>query len=214
MELESITGPRTGGRDITIRRFAVRRRLMDIAKQRFVHYGYEHVSLQDVAAAAGMDWGDFLMYFRDKSNLLTAILDDGWRGLLPHLHDMAASSTTAHGALVNMFTFMTSALHKDEDLVRLLLYEGRRANPETHEIRLSDGYRRFMQMCQEVIVRGQRDGSFRSSCHPQVAASMLIGALEGMLRDRLIAEQDRTVTSYSTTYLISTFDALVSSLQH
>ena len=210
---EPVSGPAGDGAEITIRRQVVRRRILAAAKHRFAAFGVENVTLADVAAEAGMDWDDLQLYFRDKDRLLTAILDEGWRGLLPSIGEISLTAISAHSALVTLFAFMTNALHKDEDLARLLLFEGRRPNPELGEIRLSNGYRQFLQICRDLVLRGQRDGSFRSSYHPQVAASMLVGALEGMLRDRLIAEQERTITSYSSTYLISTFDALVSSLK-
>ena len=202
------------GRDTTIRRYAVRRNILTAAKQRFARRGYEHVTLQQIARDAGMDWRDFVVYFRDKRALLTAVLDDAWDDLLPRLNDIMSGSITAHSALLSMFAFMTNALHKDEELGCLLLFEGRRSNPEAGEIGLSGGYHRFMQVCRDLVARGQRDGSFRSTYHPSVAASMLVGALEGMLRDRLIATQERSTTPYNGTYLMQAFDALVTSLKN
>ncbi|HEY1990861.1 MAG TPA: TetR/AcrR family transcriptional regulator, partial [Gammaproteobacteria bacterium] len=163
-------------------------------------------------AAAGLEWDDLLEHFNDKEQLLAAIVEEGWQDLLLGLPDV--TSTTPHTALVNLFAYLTNALHKDEDLVRLLLFEGRRPQREAGGLALSEGYRQFMQLCRDLVARGQRDGSFQPAYHPQVAASMLVGALEGMLRDRLIAEQEHGVTGYTSTYLLSTYGALVSSLQN
>lgn len=213
-DLDSIPGRRSGGRDITIRRFEIRRQILAVAKHRFARFGYAQVPLQDVAAAAGMDWGDFLMYFQDKERLLTAILEEGWKELLPRLDAITSSATTAHSAIITLFSFMTNLMQKDEDLVRLLLSEGRRPNPEMGGLGLTRGYSRFMEICRDQVVRGQRDGSFARTHHPQVTASMLVGAFEGMLRDRLIAEQERSVTGYTSSYLLTACDALVSSLKN
>lgn len=69
--------PRGADADLetTLRRMAVRRRILAVAKHRFARFGYEHVSMQDVARGADVDWQDFLLYFEDKPSLLTAILD-------------------------------------------------------------------------------------------------------------------------------------------
>lgn len=203
-----------GAGEITIRRYAVRRRILVVAKQRFAHSGYERVSLEDVAYGADMEWDDFLHYYRDKQTMLTAILDDGWGDVLPRLKEIAASSITAHSAILSVFAFMTNVLHEDEDLLRLMLFEGRRPNTEAGEVASSDGYRRFVQLHRDLVTRGQRDGSFRPTYHPHVAASMLVGALEGMLRDRLVAAQERSNTPYNGTYLMQAFDALVTSLKN
>jgi AcrR family transcriptional regulator len=213
-QLESVTGPPSERGEITIRRFAVRRRILAVAKHRFARFGYAHVSLKDVASSADLDWDDFLRYFHDKDTLLTAILDDGWKDVLPRVKELASSSASAHSALLGVFAFMTGILQKDEDLVRLMSLEGRRPDPANSEMGFTTGYHGFMQVFRELVVRGQRDGSFRSVYHPQVAASMLVGAFEGMLRDRLVAEQERSITPYRGSDLMAAFDALVTSLKN
>lgn len=207
------TGPPPGSGEITLRRFAVRRRVLALAKRRFARQGYDHVSLQEVASGADLHWDDFFQYFRTKESLLNAILEDGWKELLPRLKDIAANSITVHSALLGMLALMTGLLQKDEDLVRLLLLEGRRPDLAGGELVFSNGYRRFLQAIRDLVAQGQRDGSFRPSLHPHVAASILVGALEGMLRDRLVAGQARGTTPYNGGYLMSAFDALVSSLK-
>ncbi|HEY3644877.1 MAG TPA: TetR/AcrR family transcriptional regulator [Gammaproteobacteria bacterium] len=202
------------GLDTTIRRFQMRRRILDVAKHRFARAGYDQVSLEDVAYGVDLDWEEFRKHFRDKAELLTAILDDGWKDLLPRLSDAASASSSAHSAILGVFALLSSALHKDEDLMRLFLLEGRRPELRHGELGLSDGYRRFLQLCRDLVLRGQRDGSFRARHHPQVAASMLVGAFEGMLRDRLLAAQEHRDTAYAGPYLMSAFDALVSALKH
>lgn len=215
-ERESASGPWAidGVRNGALRRYEVRRRIMTVGKQRFARCGYENVSLPDVASGAELEWDDFLGYFRDKYSLLMAIMEDGWGDLLPHLQDISAGSRSAHSAILGIFAFMTNSLQQDEDLVRLLLFEGRRPDPEAEAIILTDGYRRFIQLWRDQVVRGQRDGSFGASHHPQIAASMLVGTLEGMLRDRLVAEQERISTPYNGAYLMHAFDVLVTSLKH
>lgn len=214
-ERTSVTDPWvTDGVDITVRRFAVRRRILAVAKHRFARFGYEQVLLQQVADSADLDWDEFLAYFRDKDQLFTAVLDEGWKDLLPRLREIASRSITAHSAMLGIFALMANTLQKDEDFIRLLLVEGRRPSPSSGELNLTIGYRRFLNLCRELVAIGQRDGSFSSSCHPQVAASMLVGALEGMLRDRLVAEQERSITPYNGSYLMSAFDALVSALKN
>ena len=198
--------------DITVRRFAVRRRILAVAKHRFARFGYDRISLQDLAVSAGVGRDELLGHFRDKELLFAAILDEGWKELLPRLREVAARSITAHSAMLGIFALMANTLQKDEDFIRLLLVEGRRPGPLDGELGFTIGYRRFLNLCRELVAIGQRDGSFRPNLHPQVAASMLVGALEGMLRDRLVAEQERSVTPYNGSYLMSAFDALVAAL--
>lgn len=200
--------------EITLRTLAVRRRIMAVAKRRFARSGFEQVALKDVAVGADVDWDDFFLHFRDKYSLFSAILDDAWKELLPRLKDMVSSSITAHSAILGVLALMSSTLQKDPDLGRLILLEGRRPKPEGGEIGFTRGYRRYTQMVRDLVLRGQKDGSFRPTLHAHVAASLLIGAFEGMLRDRLVAEQERSVTPYTNTYVMPAFDALLWSLKN
>ena len=202
------------GGEITIRRFERRRRLMASAKRMFARLGYDHMSVQGIALAADLDWQENASHFHDKRGLLAAVLEDGWKGLLSRLTDIASNSITAHSAILGMLAYMAGALQKDEDLARLLLLEGRQPDPHGGGMAFSIGYRRFAQLFRDQVARGQRDGSFRPSSHPQVAASMLLGAFDGMLRDRIVAAQERSTTPYTGAELMSSFDALVSSLKN
>ncbi|HSN18729.1 MAG TPA: TetR/AcrR family transcriptional regulator [Gammaproteobacteria bacterium] len=200
-------------REDTLRLLAVRRRIVAVAKHKFARFGYEAVSLQDIAHSADVPWLDFRIHFEDKAALLTAILDQGWRELIPRLTDAASNSISARNGILSVLAVMTNVMQKDEDLVRIMLWEGRRPDPESGELALTSGYRRFMQICTDLVVRGQRDGSVRPNLHPRVIASMIAGTLDGMLRDRLLGEQNDTVTPYTGTYLMSAYDALVSGLK-
>jgi len=202
------------GGEITIRRFERRRRLMAAAKRMFARFGYDHMSVQGIALAADLDWQEYASHFHDKRGLLAAVLEDGWKGLLARLTDIASNSITAHSAILAMLAYMAGALQKDEDLARLLLLEGRQPDPQGGGMAFSVGYRRFAQLFRDQVARGQRDGSFRPSAHPQVAASMLLGAFDGMLRDRIVAAQERSTTPYTGAELMSSFDALVASLKN
>ena len=132
---------------------------------------------------------------------------------MPRLSGIAANSISAHSALLGIFAMLNGMLNQDEDLVRLLLLEGRSPDPDGGGLGFTSGYRRFLQLCRDLVLRGQRDGSFRARHHAQVAASMLVGAFEGMLRDRVVAMQERGASVYTGAYLMSALDALINSLK-
>jgi len=192
---------------------AVRRSIMLVAKHRFARVGYDGTSLAEIARCADVPLAELMRHFDDKLILLQAVFDEGWTSINLRLEDIVITSLTAQNAALSMLAVMTRILERDEDLARLLLFEGRRPNPGSGEIKLSKGYRRFFDICTELISRGQKDGSFKNVYHPRVIASMLIGTVESLLRDRMIAEQDNGYTPYSGSQLIAAFDALITSLK-
>jgi AcrR family transcriptional regulator len=200
-------------REDTLRLLAVRRRILAVAKHKLARFGYEAVSLQDIAHSAEVPWSEFQDHFEGKAAVLDAILDQGWRDLIPRLIDVTSNSLSARSGMLSVLALMTNLMQRDEDLVRIMLLEGRCPDADSGELRVTSGYRRFMQICTDLIARGQRDGGVKPNLHPRVIASMIVGALEGALRDRLIAEQDDTITPFTGIYLMSAYDTLVSGLK-
>ncbi|HEY1992130.1 MAG TPA: TetR/AcrR family transcriptional regulator [Gammaproteobacteria bacterium] len=192
---------------------ATRRRIMAVAKRRFARFSYDGTTMAGISRAAGVPFPALLMQFRDKLSLLMAVFDEGWESINLRLADIVITSVSAKDAALSMAAVMTRVLERDEDLARLLLFEGRRLHPDTGEIMVSKGYRRFTELCTEIAARGQRDGSFTRTCHARVIASMLVGAMENLQQDRLIAEQAGTDAPYQGVALASAVEILVSSLR-
>ncbi|HSN17779.1 MAG TPA: TetR/AcrR family transcriptional regulator [Gammaproteobacteria bacterium] len=192
---------------------ASRRRIMAAAKRRFAHFSYDGTTMAGIARAAGVPFPELLAQFHDKLSLLMAVFDEGWESINLRLADIVITSVSAKDAALSMAAVMTRVLERDEDLARLLLFEGRRLHPDSGELMVSRGYRRFMELCTEIAVRGQRDGSFTKACRPRVIASMLVGAIENLQQDRLIAEQAGMRSQHGKDMLVSAVEVLVSSLR-
>ena len=63
-----------------------------------------------------------------------------------------------------------------------------------------------------LIERGQKDGSFSRALRPQAITSALVGAAEGMMRDRLLAAQQNQPSPFSEAQIRAVFGALISGL--
>ncbi len=194
-------------------RLATRRRIMSIGKQRFARFSYDGTSLASVARAAGVSLPTLLTHFEDKLALLTAVFDEGWGAINTRFADIVVTSVSARDAMLSMLRVMKHILERDEDFAWLMLFESRRPALQHGEVMFSRGYLRFMGICTELAVRGQRDGSFKTVYHPRIIASILVGAAENLMRDRLLSDQESGTSKYPDDQLISAFEALVSYLK-
>jgi AcrR family transcriptional regulator len=188
-----------------------RRRLLAAGKELFARLGYGGTSLADIAHQAEASAIE-LLGVDSKRELLAEILDDGWAEINSRLTDIGIESMNARRAMLAILSVFTHTLERDADFARLMLFDGCQPQPNTGEIVVPDGYRRFMEFCTALAVRGQEEGSFSTALHPRVMASVLVGAAEGLMRDRLIAEQDSGISPYSESQLITAFDTLTSYL--
>lgn len=191
---------------------STRRKIMRVAKLRFA-VGYDSVFLSDIASEVRISDAVLAAHFRTKLDLLTAIFDEGWAAINPRLAEIAAASGNARDAMLSLLTVTLHILEKDPDLARLMMFEGHRLDPDTGHIRVSAGYRRFMGLCTDLAVRGQADGSFKTGLDPRVIASALVHAMEGLLRDRMLAEEEGDRSTFSTNQIIAVFNIMVSQLR-
>jgi AcrR family transcriptional regulator len=194
-------------------RAVVRRTIMAVAKRRFARFSYDGTSLSAIARASGLNTGELLRHYDSKLSILLAVLDEGWASINPRLTDIVVTSVNAREAMLSMLSVMMRVLEREEDLARLLLFEARHSHPATGVILLSRGHRRFVELVTEVALRGQRDGSFKAGHPPKVLASLMVGAVENLMRDQLVARQDQEKDSYSSAGVFKAFEAMISNLR-
>ncbi len=63
-----------------------------------------------------------------------------------------------------------------------------------------------------LIERGRDDGSFRTDVSTKVLCSAMLGAAEGMIRDRVLAERNREPLPFTDAEVLTTFTVMVNGL--
>jgi len=187
-----------------------RMRLMNAAKHVMAEVGYERADMDIIAHEAGVSESESMRYFSSKADLLEAVFNSAWDPLNSRIADIVMASFSTRQAVTAILSAMLHILDKDADLARLLLFESRRQHGNNCEIRQSKGFRDFIALLVHVVERGQKDGSFTKSLKAPVVASALLGAAEGMVRDRLLAAMLTEPIPFAETDLRIAFEAVVS----
>jgi AcrR family transcriptional regulator len=185
-----------------------RTRLLASAKRLMAAEGYERVSTAAIARAAGTSESQLVRYFGSKAGLLDAAFNEGWAMLNPRVARVVAQESTAREATIGILSGMMRVFERDPDLARLMLFEGRRVRGDTGEILLSKGFQDFAARLKRIIERGQEEGSFSKKLKPIAVVSALLGAAEGMIRDRLLTKRP----AYTGADVRAAFGAMISGL--
>lgn len=188
-------------------------RLLSAGKTLFAKNGYEHTSTAAIAREAGSSESQLIRYFGGKAGLLEAIFNESWTALNGLVDQYIAD--TAHGreAILRLLSLMMQAFNRDHDIAFLFLFEGRRMRGASPEVLLSKGFMQFMTVVDAQIERGRDDGSFRKDIEPRVLSSAILGAAEGMVRDRILSERNGQLGhSYTDENLVAAFAAIVNGL--
>ena len=187
-----------------------RGRLLTAGKELFSRLGYEQTSTATIAREAGTSESQLVRYFSGKQGLLDAIFNESWRALNDVISKTIAESQHGREAILGVFSLMIDTFAQDPEVASIFMFEGRRVRG--NEVALSKGFQQFVDLICRLIQRGQSDGSFRSDVNEVVLASAMMGAAEGMMRDRLIARRIGKEEPFDQQSLRKVFEAMVNGL--
>ena len=188
-------------------------RLLNAGKTLFAKNGYESTSTAAIAREAGSSESQLIRYFGGKAGLLEAIFNDSWTSLNAVVDDFIADTKHGREAILRLLSLMMQAFNRDHDIAFLFLFEGRRMRGNSPEVHLSKGFTQFLTVVDAQIERGREDGSFRKDIHPRVICSAMLGAAEGMVRDRIMSERaGETTHPFTDEELFAAFAAMVNGL--
>ena len=190
-----------------------RMRLLMAGKTLFARNGYEQTSTAAIARESGSSESQLIRYFGGKAGLLEAIFNESWNTLNESVQQHIDEAEHGRDGIIRILSLMIQAFGRDHDIAFLFLFEGRRMRGGSHEVLLSKGFGRFLEVIDELIRRGQEDGSFRRDIAPRVLCSAMLGCAEGLMRDRILAERNKEPEPADDQAVLRTFIAMVNGLQ-
>ncbi len=170
-------------------KISTHQRILGAAKKLFANRGYEHTSTSAIAREAGTSESQLMKHFGSKAGLLEAIFVEGWAQITAEARASSENLTSPVEKLQVISGCVLAHLEKDADLKLLLLLEGRRVRKEGQSVALTEGFLGFVQLVDDVLTDMRTRNLLRPGLSPQAVRSALMGMLEGMLRDRYLAER-------------------------
>ena len=180
-------------------------RLLVAAKELFAQSGYEHTSTAAIARRAGTSESQLMRHFGGKRGLLNAIFDSGWAALNAQIARRLAKTPDPIAAIEMVLATIIEGLQKDQDLAYLLLFEGRRIREPGLKLDLSHGYQEFVRLLIGLIRKAQEDKVISREISTAALASALMGAAEGMFRDRMMAKLSGKPQPFSRSQVTTVF---------
>lgn len=152
---------------------SMREEILEAATRRFAAFGFDGVSLQDIADDVHIRKPSLLYHFPSKEALREAVLDkllDHWADVLPRLLDSAMSGSRRLDALMHeAVAYFTVAPHRARLLLREML-----DNPTDVRARLGKQLGPWLLLLADFIRRGQREGLVHRDLDPEAYLSHVI----------------------------------------
>jgi AcrR family transcriptional regulator len=162
-----------------------RERIREAAKALFAERGYELSSTAAICRLAGTSESQLIKHFENKQGLLEAVFQYAWEQINPAVRLATDSMSSSRQKFQVMIEMVLTFLGRDEQLRKLFLLEGRRIRDDGKQVVLVPGFLEFVQIVDGILQELADQGELL--VHPQALRSALMGAIEGMLRDKMLA---------------------------
>ena len=165
-----------------------RDRLLDAAKRLFAAHGYEQTATSAIAREAGTSESQLMRYFGGKAGLLEALFENSWTHLNTRVGRAVQAADGNSDQILAAIQTVVSTLSRDPALATLAMFEGRRMRGDEARVRVSRGFSQFAEVIRSRIRKAQAEREFDQSLDPNAVTSAVLGAMESMIRDRLLAK--------------------------
>jgi TetR/AcrR family transcriptional regulator, fatty acid metabolism regulator protein len=155
-----------------------RRLLLDAAVRVFARKGYHASRVGDIAEEAGVAYGLLYHYFASKEEVLRSVFRDTWRALIATIKSVEQAGDPPREQLRKVAEILLRSWSRGPDLVRVLVLEVTRSQHLPGEM---DEIVASFAAIQEIIERGQADGSIRGDLDARLASYIFYGAVEELL---------------------------------
>lgn len=187
-------------------------RILQAGRELFAGDGYENTTTSAIARRAGTSESQLIKHFGSKEGLLESIFDQGWKRMEGGLREALTREGRPADRLYAVTGLLIEAFERDPELRTLMLLEGRRIRRHGHMVILTRGFLRLVGVVDEVLREMQAVGQLRSDLSVEAVRSALIGSIEGLLRDQLLAERGSYPARYDGAELRRVFRILLEGL--
>ena len=184
-------------------------RILQAGRRLFAEDGYENTTTSAIARRAGTSESQLIKHFGSKEGLLEAIFDEAWKRMASGVRVAQEGTMSPVDRLRALTDLMIGALEQDLELQTLMLLEGRRIRKHGHMVLLTSGFLQVMETVDGLLREIGAAGQLRDDLHPEAIRSALVGAFEGLLRDRLLADRAGYPARYDGTELRRAFRAVL-----
>jgi TetR/AcrR family fatty acid metabolism transcriptional regulator len=155
-----------------------RRLLLQAAVRVFARKGYHASRISDIAEEAGVAYGLLYHYFDSKEEVLRKVFRETWRALIATIKSVEEGDDPPREQLRKVAEILLRSWRREPDLVRVLVLEVTRSGHLAGEM---DEIVASFAAIQEIVERGQADGTIRGDIDPRLASYVFYGAIDELL---------------------------------
>ena len=160
-------------------------RLFTAAVELFGERGYAGTTVDEIVERAGVAKGTVYYHFRSKSELVSALLDDGLRRLAESFRSEIEGASDGHAALRALVHAELAYIQHYQAFSKLVMSEMWRADRDWRDS-LRTLREQYVEVFAGALRRGMAEGAFRADLDAQTTASTIFGMIATAALDWLV----------------------------
>jgi AcrR family transcriptional regulator len=150
--------------------------ILQAARQLLIEQGYRGLSMREIAEAVGVSKAALYYHFKDKEELLLAILDSYLDGMDEMLSALVAQPLPTRQKIHRLVEQILSQPAENRAVIRLSSQEMANLSPVVRQVFDAAYQRKFLGRIQAILEDGMEAGDLRR-VEPHVAAWALLGMM-------------------------------------
>jgi TetR/AcrR family fatty acid metabolism transcriptional regulator len=161
--------------------------ILDAALKTFVKRGYPETRVSEIAAEAKVAEGTLYNYFQSKEDLLLALFDEKWGGIIDGIRKKISRLDDPNKKLKVMFSVVVRLFRKDRHLAEIFLVDVKQSSIFMKNYPVNRVVE-FIDLIEEILEEGKRKGIYRKDLDTHVAKMIIFGAAQGILLSWVLSE--------------------------
>ncbi len=161
--------------------------ILDAALKTFVKRGYPETRVSEIAAEAMVAEGTLYNYFKSKEDLLLALFDEKWGGIIDDIRKKISRLDDPNKKLKVMFSVVVRLFRKDRHLAEIFLVDVKQSSIFMKNYPINRVVE-FIDLIGEILEEGKRKRIYRKDLDTHVAKMIIFGAAQGILLSWVLSE--------------------------
>jgi TetR/AcrR family transcriptional regulator, fatty acid metabolism regulator protein len=161
--------------------------ILDAALKTFVRRGYPDTKVAEIAYEAGVAEGTLYNYFPSKEDLLLALFDEKWSGIIDEIKTKISRLDDPNKKLKAIFSLVVRMFKKNRQLAELFMVDIKQSSIFMNNYTINRIVE-FLDLIEEVLEEGKRKGIYRRDLDTRVTKMVIFGAAQGILLSWVLSE--------------------------
>lgn len=167
------------------------KRILAAAEKEFALHGFVKARVTEVARKANVSEGTVYDYFKNKEELLLSVPVKRFQDHLENMHE-AFELKTPIRRLRRLIRYHFALYLPNRDFLKVFLLDIQ-LNVRFYTSDVYEDYKKYLEVFEDVIIEGQKDGSFRKEINPRVFRNMFLGAFSHVALRWIMLGNDKDV---------------------